>query len=55
MLRVVYHILEKKQVAAAFHIQWDFTSHITKYACELDKQQKECNDIGVPIADATEK
>ena len=45
--------LEKKQAAAAFHIQWDFTSHITKYARELDKRQKECRDIGVPAADAT--
>ena len=36
--------LEKKQATTTFHIQRDFTSHITKYACELDKQQKECRD-----------
>ena len=48
MLQVV-----KKQAITAFHIQWDFTSDITKYARELDKQQKECCDIGEPAADAT--
>eukprot|EP00804_Cyclotella_cryptica_P015207 CCRYP_000733-RA/>CCRYP_000733-RA protein AED:0.43 eAED:0.26 QI:0/0/0/1/1/1/3/0/840 len=45
--------LERKQAAAAFHIQWDLTSHITKFARDLDKQQKLCRDIGVPAADAT--
>ena len=45
--------LEKKQAAQAFHVQWDFTSHITKYARELDKQQKLCRDIGVPAAEDT--
>jgi len=45
--------LEKKQAAAAFHVQWDLTSHITKYARELDKQQKLCLDISVPAPDAT--
>jgi hypothetical protein len=45
--------LKKKQAAQAFHIQWDFTSHITKFARELDKQQKLCRDIGVPAAEAT--
>ena len=45
--------LEKKQAAQAFHVQWDFTSHITKFARELDKQQKLCRDIGVPAAEAT--
>ena len=45
--------LEKKQAAQAFHVQWDFTCHITKFARELDKQQKLCRDIGVPAADAT--
>ena len=45
--------LEKKQAAKAFHVQWDLTSHITKFARELDKQQKLCRDIGVPAADAT--
>eukprot|EP00804_Cyclotella_cryptica_P010211 CCRYP_013825-RA/>CCRYP_013825-RA protein AED:0.46 eAED:0.17 QI:0/0/0/0.57/1/1/7/0/869 len=34
--------LEKKQASAAFHVQWDLTSHITKFARELDKQQKLC-------------
>jgi hypothetical protein len=45
--------LERKQAAAAFHIQWDLTSHITKFARDLDKQQKLCRDIGVPAADDT--
>eukprot|EP00804_Cyclotella_cryptica_P025462 CCRYP_017206-RA/>CCRYP_017206-RA protein AED:0.39 eAED:0.39 QI:0/0/0/1/0/0/2/0/405 len=45
--------LEKKQAAQAFHVQWDFTSHITKFARELNKQQKLCRDIGVPAAEAT--
>eukprot|EP00804_Cyclotella_cryptica_P000162 CCRYP_017462-RA/>CCRYP_017462-RA protein AED:0.81 eAED:0.81 QI:0/0/0/0.5/1/1/2/0/589 len=45
--------LEKKQASAAFHVQWDLTSHITKFARELDKQQKLCRDIGVPAPDAT--
>jgi hypothetical protein len=45
--------LEKKQAAQAFHVQWDCTSHITKFARELDKQQKLCRDIGVPAAEAT--
>eukprot|EP00804_Cyclotella_cryptica_P021921 CCRYP_000872-RA/>CCRYP_000872-RA protein AED:0.59 eAED:0.39 QI:0/0/0/1/1/1/2/0/327 len=45
--------LEKKQAAQAFHVQWDFTSHITKFSRELDKQQKLCRDIGVPAAEAT--
>jgi hypothetical protein len=45
--------MERKQAAAAFHIQWDLTSHITKFARDLDKQQKLCRDIGVPAADAT--
>jgi hypothetical protein len=44
--------MECKQAAAAFHIQWDLTSHITKFARDLDKQQKLCMDIGVPAADA---
>jgi hypothetical protein len=44
--------LECKQAAAAFHIQWDLTSHITKFVRDLDKQQKLCRDIGVPAADA---
>ena len=44
--------LERKQAAAAFHIQWDLTSHITKFARDLNKQQKLCRDIGVPAADA---
>ena len=34
--------MERKQAAAAFHIQWDLTSHITKFARDLDKQQKLC-------------
>eukprot|EP00804_Cyclotella_cryptica_P009387 CCRYP_018075-RA/>CCRYP_018075-RA protein AED:0.43 eAED:0.43 QI:0/0/0/1/1/1/2/0/231 len=45
--------LEKKQASAAFHVQWDLTSHITKFARELDKQQKLCRDIGVPAPDDT--
>ena len=45
--------LEKKQAAQAFHVQWDMTSHITKFARELNKQQKLCRDIGVPAAEAT--
>ena len=44
--------LEKKLAAQAFHIQWDFMSHITKFARELDKQQTYCRDIGVPAAEA---
>eukprot|EP00804_Cyclotella_cryptica_P027644 CCRYP_010271-RA/>CCRYP_010271-RA protein AED:0.46 eAED:0.43 QI:0/-1/0/1/-1/1/1/0/207 len=34
--------LEKKQASTAFHVQWDLTSHITKFARGLDKQQKLC-------------
>eukprot|EP00804_Cyclotella_cryptica_P003482 CCRYP_002119-RA/>CCRYP_002119-RA protein AED:0.57 eAED:0.69 QI:0/0/0/1/0/0/2/0/244 len=45
--------LKKKEAAQAFHVQWDFTSHITKFACELDKQEKLCRDISVPAAEAT--
>jgi hypothetical protein len=45
--------LEKKQAAATFHVQWNLMSHITKYARELDKQQKLCRDISVPAPDAT--
>jgi len=40
--------LEKKQAAENFCVQWDATSHITKYTRELDKQQRLCRDIGVP-------
>jgi hypothetical protein len=46
-------MLEKKQAAAAFHIQWDLSSHIMKFARELDQQQKLCRDIDVPAPDAT--
>ena len=45
--------LECKQAVVAFNIQWDLMSHITKFAGDLDKQQKLCRDIGVPVADAT--
>ncbi len=45
--------LKKKEAAAAFHVQWDLTSHITKFVCKLGKQQKLCHDIGVPAPDAT--
>jgi flagellar hook-associated protein FlgK len=45
--------LEKKQASEAFNLQWDFTTHITKFARELDKQQKLCREIGVPAADET--
>ena len=41
--------LEKKQAAENFRVQWD--AHITKYARELDKQQRLCRDIGVPAPD----
>ena len=40
--------LEKKQAAENFRVQWDATSHITKYTRELDKQKRLCRDIGVP-------
>eukprot|EP00804_Cyclotella_cryptica_P006780 CCRYP_019524-RA/>CCRYP_019524-RA protein AED:0.42 eAED:0.37 QI:0/0/0/1/0/0/4/0/627 len=50
---IVVTTLEKNQASAAFHVQWDLTSHITKFARELDKQQKLCRDIGVPAPDAT--
>jgi hypothetical protein len=43
----------EKQAAAAFHVQWNLTSHITQFAQELDRQQKLCRDIGVPAPDAT--
>jgi hypothetical protein len=46
-------MLKKKQAATAFHIHWDLLSHIMKFACKLDKQQKLCRDIGVLAADAT--
>ena len=48
-----HHNPQKKQAAQAFHIQWDLTSHITKFARKLDKQQKLCHDIGVPAANTT--
>ena len=47
----VVSTLEKKQALDAFNFEWDVTSHITKYARELDKQQKLCRDIGVPASD----
>ena len=43
--------LEKKQAAEQFQIKWNGTTHITKYARQLDKQQKLCRDIGVPAHD----
>ena len=45
--------LERKQARDVFSLQWDYTTHITKFARELDKQQKLCREIGVPAADAT--
>ena len=45
--------LEKKQALEAFNVQWDLTSHITKFARELDKQQKICIDIGVTASTET--
>jgi len=45
--------LEKKQAAENFRVQWDATSHITKYARELDKQQRLCRDIGIPAPGLT--
>ena len=50
---VYRHNPQKKQAAQAFHAKWDLASHITKFARELDKQQKLCRDIGVPAAEAT--
>jgi hypothetical protein len=44
--------LKQKQAAAAFHIQWDLMSHITKFARKLNKQHKLCRDIRVAAADA---
>jgi len=43
--------LEKKQAAENFRVQWDATSHITKYVRQLDKQQRLCRDIGIPAPD----
>eukprot|EP00804_Cyclotella_cryptica_P004232 CCRYP_014565-RA/>CCRYP_014565-RA protein AED:0.39 eAED:0.39 QI:0/0/0/1/0/0/3/0/607 len=45
--------LEKKQAAAAFYVQWDLLSHITKFARKLNKHKKLCLDIGVPAPDTT--
>ena len=45
--------LEKKLAKAAFSLEWDFTSHITKFARDLDKQQKLCQDIGVTATNET--
>ena len=45
--------LERKQAADDFRVVWDLTSHITKFARELDKQQKLCRQIGVPASDAS--
>jgi hypothetical protein len=45
--------LEKRQAAENFCVQWDETTHITKYARLLDKQQRLCRDIGVPAPDLT--
>eukprot|EP00804_Cyclotella_cryptica_P001037 CCRYP_008358-RA/>CCRYP_008358-RA protein AED:0.67 eAED:0.67 QI:0/0/0/0.5/1/1/2/0/762 len=45
--------LERKQAAHDFRVIWDLTSHITKFARELDKQQKLCRQIGVPASDAS--
>ena len=47
------HNTQEEAAAEAFRIQWDFTLHITKYAHDLDKQQKLCRDIGVAAEDAT--
>ncbi len=46
-------MLEKKEAVTASHVQWDLLSLITKFARELDKQQKLCRDIRVPAPDAT--
>jgi hypothetical protein len=42
-----------REETSPFHVQWDLSSHITKFAHELDQQQKLCRDIGVPAPDAT--
>eukprot|EP00804_Cyclotella_cryptica_P016612 CCRYP_001943-RA/>CCRYP_001943-RA protein AED:0.49 eAED:0.52 QI:0/0/0/1/0/0/3/0/229 len=59
MKTIVQHLRTKwcivtpqKQTAQAFHAQWDLMSHITKFARELNKQQKLCHDIGVLAAKA---
>ena len=49
----VVSTLGKKQALDAFNVDWDLTSHITKYAQELNKQQKLCCDIDVPASDTT--
>eukprot|EP00804_Cyclotella_cryptica_P029542 CCRYP_020578-RA/>CCRYP_020578-RA protein AED:0.38 eAED:0.35 QI:0/0/0/0.66/0/0/3/0/585 len=46
-------MLKQKQTAEDFRVVWDLTSHITKFARELDKQQKLCRQINVPAFNAS--
>ena len=39
--------LERKQALADFIFKWDFISHITAYARQLDRQKKICTTIDV--------
>ncbi|KAL3782303.1 hypothetical protein HJC23_001911 [Cyclotella cryptica] len=50
---MVHRDYTQEKQAAAFHVQWDFSSHITKFARELNKQQKLCQDIGIPAPNTT--
>ena len=45
--------LERRQAAEIFCVQWDETTHITKFARQLNKQQRLCRDIGIPVPDQT--
>eukprot|EP00804_Cyclotella_cryptica_P021358 CCRYP_001594-RA/>CCRYP_001594-RA protein AED:0.64 eAED:0.32 QI:0/0/0/0.6/1/1/5/0/975 len=40
--------LEKKQASAAFHVQWDLTSHITKFAGNLTSNRSSAETSAYP-------
>ena len=44
---------EKATAAEKFRMPWDFVTHITKYARDLDKLQLICTDLGAEAADST--
>eukprot|EP00804_Cyclotella_cryptica_P007466 CCRYP_002650-RA/>CCRYP_002650-RA protein AED:0.78 eAED:0.35 QI:0/0/0/0.5/0/0/2/0/563 len=41
--------LEKKQASAAFHVQWDLTSHITKFAGNLTSNRSSAETSAYPL------
>jgi len=45
--------LEKATATNNFKVQWDFVTHITKYARDLDKLQLICTDLKAEASDET--